>query len=127
MPGDAIDHEMKFPALLQGLADCITVTDAEIAEAMRMLCARAFNVEPAVRGIGGLIRWRQYRRPERRIVLKRRHVDSGPCKRSFGPIERPRGNRKSSIVCPFDRQGLGPPRSSREDEEAEASMPVEWK
>lgn len=41
-------YEMTFPSLLQGLAGFITVTDAEIAEAMRVLVRTTHSmVEPA--------------------------------------------------------------------------------
>jgi threonine dehydratase len=49
-------YEMTFPALLDGLADFITVTDAEIADAMRMLLRTTHTmVEPAgAAGLAGL-------------------------------------------------------------------------
>lgn len=49
-------YAMTFPALLEGLADFITVTDAEIADAMRMLLRTTHSmVEPAgAAGLAGL-------------------------------------------------------------------------
>jgi threonine dehydratase len=49
-------YEMTFPTLLDGLADFITVTDAEIADAMRMLLRTTHTmVEPAgAAGLAGL-------------------------------------------------------------------------
>lgn len=49
-------YEMTFPALLDGLADFVTVTDAEIADAMRMLLRTTHSmVEPAgAAGLAGL-------------------------------------------------------------------------
>ena len=49
-------YEMTFPSLLDGLADFITVTDAEIADAMRMLLRTTHTmVEPAgAAGLAGL-------------------------------------------------------------------------
>lgn len=49
-------YEMTFPALLEGLADFVTVTDAQIADAMRMLLRTTHSmVEPAgAAGLAGL-------------------------------------------------------------------------
>ena len=49
-------YEMTFPTLLEGLEDFITVTDAEIADAMRMLLRTTHTmVEPAgAAGLAGL-------------------------------------------------------------------------
>jgi threonine dehydratase len=45
---------MTFPALLEGLADFVTVSDAEIADAMRMLLRTTHTmVEPAGVAVGG--------------------------------------------------------------------------
>lgn len=49
-------YDLTFPALLEGLADFITVTDAEIADAMRLLLRTTHTlVEPAgAAGLAGL-------------------------------------------------------------------------
>ena len=49
-------YEMTFPALLEGLADFVTVTDAQIADAMRILLRTTHSmVEPAgAAGLAGL-------------------------------------------------------------------------
>ena len=49
-------YEMTFPTLLDGLADFITVTDPEIADAMRMLLRTTHTlIEPAgAAGLAGL-------------------------------------------------------------------------
>lgn len=53
-------YELTFPALLEGLAGFVTVTDAEIAEAMRLLLRTTHSlVEPAgAGGLAGLIKLR---------------------------------------------------------------------
>ncbi|MBV6520756.1 MAG: L-threonine dehydratase catabolic TdcB [Gemmatimonadaceae bacterium] len=54
-------YDLTFPALLDGLADFITVTDAEIAHAMRVLLRTTHSlVEPAgAAGLAGLLRLRE--------------------------------------------------------------------
>ena len=44
-------YELTFPTLLEGLADFVTVTDAEIADAMRMLL-RTTHTHGGTRGCG---------------------------------------------------------------------------
>lgn len=53
--------ELTFPALLQGLADFITVSEAEIAEALRLILPTTHNlVEGAgALGLAGLLRLRE--------------------------------------------------------------------
>lgn len=72
-------YEMTFPALLQGLADFITVTDAEIADAMRMLLRTTHSmVEPAgAAGLAGLRKLAPKLEGQRvGIVLSGANVDS---------------------------------------------------
>jgi threonine dehydratase len=54
-------YEMTLPTLCEGLAGFVTVTDAEIAEAMRLLIRTTHNlVEPAgAAGLAGLLRLRE--------------------------------------------------------------------
>jgi threonine dehydratase len=53
-------YEMTFQPLLDGLADFITVTDAEIADAMRMLLRTTHTmVDPRVQRPRGLRSWRR--------------------------------------------------------------------
>jgi len=77
-------YEMTFPALLEGLADFITVTDAEIADAMRLLLRTTHTlVEPAgAAGLAGLLRLAP-RVAGRRvgIVLSGANVDSATLQR----------------------------------------------
>lgn len=72
-------YEMTFPSLLQGLAGFITVTDAEIAEAMRVLVRTTHSmVEPAgAAGLAGLLRLAPSLTGQRvGIVLSGANVDS---------------------------------------------------
>ena len=72
-------YEMTFPALLDGLADFITVTDAEIADAMRMLLRTTHSmVEPAgAAGLAGLRKLAPKLEGKRvGIVLSGANVDS---------------------------------------------------
>jgi len=54
-------YEMTFPTLLEGLAGFVTVSDGEIAEAMRLLMRTTHNlVEPAgAAGLAGLFKLRE--------------------------------------------------------------------
>ena len=77
-------YEMTFPALLDGLADFITVTDAEIAEAMRMLLRTTHTmVEPAgAAGLAGLRKLAPQLEGKRiGIVLSGANVDSATLQR----------------------------------------------
>jgi threonine dehydratase len=72
-------YEMTFPALLDGLADFVTVTDAEIADAMRMLLRTTHSmVEPAgAAGLAGLRKLAPKLEGKRvGIVLSGANVDS---------------------------------------------------
>ncbi len=72
-------YEMTFPTLLDGLADFITVTDAEIADAMRMLLRTTHSmVEPAgAAGLAGLRKLAPKLEGKRvGIVLSGANVDS---------------------------------------------------
>ena len=53
-------YAMTFPALREGLADFVTVTDGEIAEALRLLLRTTHNlVEGAgAAGLAGLVKLR---------------------------------------------------------------------
>ena len=77
-------YEMTFPALLEGLADFVTVTDAEIAEAMRMLLRTTHSmVEPAgAAGLAGLRKLAPKLEGKRvGIVLSGANVDSATLQR----------------------------------------------
>jgi threonine dehydratase len=72
-------YEMTFPALLDGLADFVTVTDAEIADAMRLLLRTTHSmVEPAgAAGLAGLRKLAPKLEGKRvGIVLSGANVDS---------------------------------------------------
>lgn len=73
-------YEMTFPALLDGLADFVTVTDAEIADAMRLLLRTTHTlVEPAgAAGLAGLRKLAPALEGKRvGIVLSGANVDAG--------------------------------------------------
>ena len=77
-------YEMTLPALLDGLAGFITVTDAEIAEAMRMLMRTTHTmVEPAgAAGLAGLVKLAPSLEGKRvGIVLSGANVDSATLRR----------------------------------------------
>lgn len=77
-------YEMTFPTLLDGLADFITVTDAEIADAMRMLLRTTHTmVEPAgAAGLAGLRTLAPRLKGKRvGIVLSGANVDSSTLQR----------------------------------------------
>lgn len=77
-------YEMTFPALLDGLADFVTVTDAEIADAMRILLRTTHSmVEPAgAAGLAGLIKLAPQLEGKRvGIVLSGANVDSATLQR----------------------------------------------
>lgn len=77
-------YEMTFPALLDGLADFVTVTDAEIADAMRMLLRTTHSmVEPAgAAGLAGLRKLAPKLQGKRvAIVLSGANVDSQTLRR----------------------------------------------
>ena len=77
-------YELTFPTLLQGLADFITVTDAEIADAMRMLLRTTHSlVEPAgAAGLAGLRKLSARLEGQRvGIVLSGANVDSATLRR----------------------------------------------
>lgn len=77
-------YEMTFPTLLAGLADFITVTDAEIADAMRMLLRTTHTmVEPAgAAGLAGLRTLAPRLKGKRvGIVLSGANVDSSTLQR----------------------------------------------
>ena len=77
-------YEMTFPALLEGLAGFITVTDAEIADAMRMLLRTTHSmVEPAgAAGLAGLRKLAPQLEGKRvGIVLSGANVDSATLQR----------------------------------------------
>ena len=77
-------YEMTFPALLEGLADFVTVTDAEIADAMRMLLRTTHSmVEPAgAAGLAGLRKLAPVLEGKRvGIVLSGANVDSATLRR----------------------------------------------
>ncbi|MFQ6044987.1 MAG: threonine/serine dehydratase [Gemmatimonadales bacterium] len=54
-------YEMTFPTLLEGLAGFVTVTDAEIAEALRLLLRTTHNLVEgaAAAGLAGVIKLRE--------------------------------------------------------------------
>ena len=64
-------YEMTLPALCQGLAGFVTVSDAEIAEALRVLIATTHNlVEGAgAAGLAGLLKMRDKLRGRRCVVI----------------------------------------------------------
>jgi len=77
-------YEMTFPTLLDGLEDFITVTDAEIADAMRMLLRTTHSmVEPAgAAGLAGLRKLAPSLEGKRvGIVLSGANVDSATLQR----------------------------------------------
>ena len=77
-------YEMTFPTLLEGLEDFITVTDAEIADAMRMLLRTTHTmVEPAgAAGLAGLRKLAPKLEGKRvGIVLSGGNVDSSTLQR----------------------------------------------
>ena len=77
-------YEMTFPALLEGLADFVTVTDAEIAHAMRVLLRTTHSmVEPAgAAGLAGLRKLAPGLEGKRvGIVLSGANVDSATLRR----------------------------------------------
>jgi threonine dehydratase len=77
-------YEMTFQALLDGLADFITVTDAEIADAMRMLLRTTHTmVEPAgAAGLAGLRKLAPQLAGKRvGIVLSGANVDASTLRR----------------------------------------------
>lgn len=77
-------YDMTFPALLNGLADFVTVSDAEIAEAMRMLLRTTHTmVEPAgAAGLAGLIKLAPALEGKRvAIVLSGANVDASTLRR----------------------------------------------
>ena len=77
-------YEMTFPTLRDGLADFITVTDAEIADAMRLLLRTTHSmVEPAgAAGLAGLRKLAPQLEGKRvGIVLSGANVDSSTLRR----------------------------------------------
>jgi threonine dehydratase len=73
-------YEMTFQSLLDGLADFITVTDAEIADAMRLLLRTTHTlIEPAgAAGLAGLRKLAPQLQGQRvGIVLSGANVDAG--------------------------------------------------
>jgi threonine dehydratase len=77
-------YELTFPVLRDGLADFITVTDAEIADAMRMLLRTTHSlVEPAgAAGLAGLRKLASKLEGQRvGIVLSGANVDSATLRR----------------------------------------------
>ena len=77
-------YELTFPTLLEGLADFVTVTDAEIADAMRMLLRTTHTlVEPAgAAGLAGLRKLAPKLEGQRvGIVLSGANVDSATLRR----------------------------------------------
>ena len=77
-------YEMTFTALLNGLADFVTVTDAEIADAMRMLLRTTHSmVEPAgAAGLAGLRKLAPQLEGKRvGVVLSGANVDSATLQR----------------------------------------------
>lgn len=77
-------YEMTLPALLEGLAGFITVTDAEIADAMRSLLRTTHSmVEPAgAAGLAGLVKLAPSLAGKRvGIVLSGANVDSATLQR----------------------------------------------
>lgn len=80
-------YDMTFPALLSGLADFVTVTDAEIADAMRMLLRTTHSlVEPAgAAGLAGLRKLAGTLAGQRvGIVLSGANVDAATLQRVLG-------------------------------------------
>lgn len=63
-------YALTFPALCAGLADFVTVTDAEIAEALRLLLRTTHNLVEgaAAAGLAGLLKLRD-RLPGRRVAI----------------------------------------------------------
>lgn len=77
-------YELTFPALLEGLTDFITVSDAEIAEAMRLLLRTTHTmVEGAgAAGLAGAIRLAERLRGRRvGVVLSGGNVDDATLRR----------------------------------------------
>jgi threonine dehydratase len=77
-------YEMTFQSLLDGLSDFITVSDAEIAEAMRMLMRTTHTmVEPAgAAGLAGLLKLAPTLTGQRvGIVISGGNVDSATLRR----------------------------------------------
>ncbi len=64
-------YEMTFPTLCEGLTGFVTVTDGEIAEAMRLLMRTTHNlVEPAgAVGLAGLVKLREQLAGKRVVVI----------------------------------------------------------
>lgn len=77
-------YEMTFQTLVDGLADFVTVTDAEIADAMRMLLRTTHTmIEPAgAAGLAGLRKLAPKLEGERvGIVISGANVDAGTLRR----------------------------------------------
>lgn len=77
-------YEMTFPTLLEGLAGFVTVSDAEIAEAMRLLMRTTHNlVEPAgAAGLAGLFKLREELAGKKAaVILTGGNVDAATLRR----------------------------------------------
>jgi threonine dehydratase len=77
-------YEMTFPALRAGLADFITVSDAQLAEAVRLLLRTTHNLaEPAgAAGLAGLLQLRRRLQGKRvALVLSGSNIDQQTLRR----------------------------------------------
>jgi len=77
-------YEMTFPTLLEGLAGFVTVSDAEIAEAMRLLMRTTHNlVEPAgAAGLAGLFKLQEELAGKKvAVILTGGNVDAATLRR----------------------------------------------
>ena len=77
-------YEMTFPTLLEGLDGFVTVSDAEIAEAMRLLMRTTHNlVEPAgAAGLAGLFKLREELAGKKvAVILTGGNVDAATLRR----------------------------------------------
>jgi threonine dehydratase len=77
-------YELTFPTLLEGLAGFITVTDAEIAVAMRVLLAATHNLVEGAGALGfaGLLKLRDQLAGKRvGIVISGGNIDTATLRR----------------------------------------------
>lgn len=80
-------YELTFPTILDGVAGFVTVSDAEIAEAMRLVIRTTHNlVEPAAAaGLAGLFRLREELAGKRvAVILTGGNVDEATLRRVVG-------------------------------------------
>ena len=101
-----VPYELTYPALREGLAGFVTVTDGEIAAAMRTLLSTTHQlVEGAgAAGLAGLVqaarRARRQARRHRAVRRKRRSAYIAPRRhrRAVGPLPRKEGAPSRGII-----------------------------